>query len=89
MDGKATLVIKRRNDPWADRMRRYSIFLDGAPIGKIGRGEELRFSPNAGEHTLRMGIDWCSSKTLALSIAGGEILYMTVGFNRYVTLDPV
>jgi hypothetical protein len=58
-----TLTI-RRDKGWADKIRRYHIYLDNVAIGQIGEGEEISQQISAGRHVVDARVDWCRSQSL-------------------------
>jgi hypothetical protein len=67
-----TLIV-RRDKGWADKVRKYRILLDGADIGAIGEGEELRKEIAAGTHEVQARIDWCGSRRLKIEAHANDI----------------
>lgn len=51
----------RRDRGWADKLRKYSILLDGLEVGLLAEGEEIVVPIAEGPHTLEARIDWCGS----------------------------
>ncbi len=66
----------RRLKASRDIMRRYKVLVDGDEVGYIKQSQEWGFAVPAGNHTLQLKIDWCSSKPISFTLAEGE----TVGF---------
>ncbi|MBE6712337.1 MAG: hypothetical protein E7580_02320 [Ruminococcaceae bacterium] len=69
------LILKRENAPWTDKARAYKVFIDGAFAGKILDGETKEFVLADGPHSLKLKIDWCSSKTQKFEIRNGETVF--------------
>lgn len=69
----ATLTL-RRDAGWADKIRDYRIIIDGAEVGRLREGAELRCSVGSGQHVLEARIDWCGSKRLHLDVGSGDLV---------------
>lgn len=54
----------RRDEGWADCLRKYRIILDGVEIGLLGEGEVLRQEISDGQHVIEARIDWAGSQPL-------------------------
>jgi hypothetical protein len=76
----ATLHI-RRTTKYPDRFRKYRLFVDGEPVGRIGAGRELEVGVAPGRHEIVARIDWCSSNTLELNVQVGDVRTLEVGSN--------
>lgn len=64
--------MARSEAGFQDRFRRYRILIDGVEVGRIRRGETLRFPVPAGRHSLRLKIDWVSSRAWPFTVANGQ-----------------
>lgn len=94
-------LILNRSSEFSNRIRSYQIYLDNQKIGEINDGDAMEFEIAPGKHQLKAKIDWCSSKTIEFAAAEGQTLrfrisgtnpilglyYITIGFNRYLTLE--
>jgi hypothetical protein len=60
----SALICVSRDSGYADRLRSYSVVVDGRKIGKIANGETKSFPIDPGEHTLKLKIAWCGSNTI-------------------------
>jgi len=69
----ATLRLRREVSPWRDKLRSYKILLDGKVIGTIANGATHDFTIVAGEHVVRLKIDWAGSPKMSFTVAAGEI----------------
>jgi hypothetical protein len=58
----------RRDEGWADCLRRYRIILDGVEIGQLGEGEELCQEIGDGQHVIEARIDWAGSQPLRFEV---------------------
>ena len=67
----ATLTV-RRDEGWADSLRRYRIILDGVEIGRLGESLVLRQEIGEGPHTIEANIDWHGSQPLRFDSQPGE-----------------
>ncbi|MBM6617997.1 hypothetical protein [Bacillus suaedaesalsae] len=67
----AKLTIKR-DSQFANKMRSYTVFLNGEEIGKIKNGETFNYILEPGENTLYLQIDWCKSKEHSFQVTSVE-----------------
>jgi hypothetical protein len=70
------LLRIHRPDQWADRLRKYTIVVDGVPSAQIRRGETIEIP---GTHSVIARIDWCSSKELLLTCGEEGVHSLEVG----------
>jgi hypothetical protein len=103
MEDEGTVVLVRTKAGYRDSRRRYKVFLDGVEVGRIKRGETLRFPVGEGEHRLQLKIDWCASRPCVFAVGqGGTAAFgcgpggppggfdaITVGAADYIALQPV
>ena len=61
----ATLTVQRDHG-YADKLRKYSIFLNGSVIGQLAEGAELHHELGEQPHTVEARLDWCRSKPFDL-----------------------
>jgi len=61
-----------RDSGYADRLRAYTIVLDGVEIGTIRDGETKTFPIVPGPHSISLKIDWCGSKSVRFAAADGD-----------------
>jgi hypothetical protein len=71
----------QRPQQYADRMRKYELFVDGVPRGQIRRGESVEVAASPGSHIVVARIDWCSSNELSLDCRDGQTYDLEVGSN--------
>src|SRR4051794_36798961 len=71
----ASLRISR-DSGYADRIRAYSILLDGEHLCRLRNGETTQLPIAPGQHDIRAKIDWCKTQPIRFAAAAGE----TVGF---------
>jgi hypothetical protein len=58
-------IILTRDRGYADRLRKYTVFIDDLKVGTIANGKVEEYSVDPGEHTIQVKIDWCRTKKLA------------------------
>lgn len=80
-DGSIARVVIRRPKQWGDRLRGYSIMIDGDKTETIRAGEEKWLEVGAGAHEVRCQIDWCGSNTVRFDLAGGDVAAFEVRTN--------
>ncbi len=56
----------RREPRYADKIRSYSVILDGDQLGKIKEGQVVEFDVSTGLHQVWLTIDWARSNKLSL-----------------------
>ena len=75
----AEVVLTRPRLRWFDRVRKYSVVVNGVTTGHtISNGETIRLRLPPGEHNVAMKIDWTGSKPLTLSLRSGEVCHLMV-----------
>ena len=90
-----------RGSAFADALRRYKIFINGAKVGNIGRDDVLDLAVPSGPLTIEARIDWARSQPLTIeampdrridievSNHWGALLALwgvTFGYRTYLTL---
>jgi len=65
----------KRDSAYADRIRNYTVILDGNTIGEIADGESKSFDLEPGPHTLRLKIDWARSNDIAFQSDTNESIH--------------
>ncbi len=96
----AKLTLYREPAAWVDRLRAYTLLVDGEPRGTVGNGDTLEIELTPGEHRVRMKIDWAGSRELVVD--GGSdvalrcrananpllvLLYITIWTSDYIRLE--
>ncbi len=71
-------IIITRKGGYVDRMRAYTIRVDGKTCGKISANSRLEIPVGAGEHTVSAHVDWCSSPAIEITVNVGETPILTV-----------
>jgi hypothetical protein len=74
------LNVKRPNQ-YADKSRRYRIYVDGARVGTLKAREELSLDVPVGEHDVIARIDWCRSNVLKVNVRTPEPTEVEVSSN--------
>lgn len=74
----AQSIIITRKGGYVDRMRAYTIRVDGKTCGKISANSRLEIPVDAGEHTVSAHIDWCCSPAIEITVNVGETPILTV-----------
>ncbi|MDA0739704.1 MAG: hypothetical protein O2999_13265 [Nitrospirae bacterium] len=52
--------------------RKFSVFVDGTKIGKLGSGDKKSFTLNPGEHSVFIKIDWMKSNRVTFQVNESE-----------------
>jgi len=75
------IIVRRANALWQDRVRKYSILLDGKEVAEVSNGSEVAFDVEAGEHEVQIKIDWCTSRKLEIDVPSAGPLTLECGPN--------
>ncbi|MGE0089738.1 MAG: hypothetical protein AB7S50_09735 [Bacteroidales bacterium] len=59
----AKIILSRKKE-WANRARKFNVFIDGEKKDVIGNGEIKEFELTPGNHKIFLKVDWCSSPEL-------------------------
>jgi hypothetical protein len=99
--GAACMLRVVRGSGFADRFRRYKIFVNGAQVGAVARAAVLDLEVPSGPLTIEARIDWARSQPLTLDATPDRrtevevsnhwgallgIWGVTFGFRTYLTL---
>ena len=63
----ASVLVRRVESGWRDRFRAYRVLIDDREVGRVNRGESVRFDLAQGRHVIQVAIDWKRSKSFELS----------------------
>jgi hypothetical protein len=74
------LIVKRPNQ-YADKIRRYRIYVDGLRVGTLKALDELPLDVSVGEHEVVARIDWCRSNVLKVNVRTQEPTEVEVSSN--------
>jgi hypothetical protein len=98
----AQLHVERSTRLGSDALRRYTVVLDGRPVGRLRRGESMTVETNAGHHEVHLKIDWVRSPVLQVDLGEDERVsvrcwpngnfftwpyYTTFGIRRYLGIE--
>jgi hypothetical protein len=76
--GRGVIRLYRQRGFYRDHVRRYWVRIDGSPVSQIADGEARDFSVPAGDHRVRLTIDWIfSSREVTLTVREGEVAELT------------
>ena len=64
--------IERLHTRWKDRLRRYTVILDGTEVGKLRNGEAIELAVAPGLHHLLIKIEFVGSDPIQFAVASGE-----------------
>ncbi len=73
------MIKLTRDTGWTDRLRAYSVVVDGTDLGNIKNGENQEFPIAPGTHEIIIKVDWCSSNTITFVVKEGETLSFSCG----------
>jgi len=98
----ARLTLYREPVAWVDRLRAYTLLVDGVARGAVRQGETLDFELPPGPCRVQMKIDWATSPELVVDGARDValrcrananpflvLLYITIWRDRYIRLERV
>lgn len=100
----ATVAVHRDATGRRDRLRQYKVVIDGREVGRVGRDSTWDGPIEAGDHSLYLKIDWCSSPPVTFSVKAGEaarflcrpggsavagVLDATLRRHRYIHIEAV
>lgn len=71
--------VTRSNEWWANRLRKYSILINGREVGKVARGQAVEFEIPPGHFDIQAKIDWTGSELVRGEAVDGEVRSFTVG----------
>ncbi|MBU5261370.1 hypothetical protein [Bacillus atrophaeus] len=74
-----TYIEISRTSQYINKMRGFSVLIDGAEMGNIKDGGRLRIDLQPGEHVIQVKVDWCTSQTLRFTLYEGEVLKFRCG----------
>lgn len=76
----AKLTIKRPSGFFqSDGWRAYIVYIDDQEAGKLRAGKTAQFDLSAGEHKVRLKLDWGGSNTVTLHVAEGQDIKLICG----------
>ncbi|MDN5388993.1 MULTISPECIES: hypothetical protein [Bacillus] len=78
MNNEAYVEVNRTSQ-LMNKMRKFSVLIDGVEAGKIKDGGRLRIDLEPGEHEIQVKIDWCVSQALRFTLDEGEALKFRCG----------
>lgn len=96
-------IIIERKGGYVDRIRSYTIRVDGKPCGKISANSRLEIPVESGVHKVSAHIDWCRSPVVEIHVSTQEkpvinvsntYGFLLAGFDvlfrwhKYLTLKP-
>ncbi|QGX08797.1 hypothetical protein EEW87_17485 (plasmid) [Janibacter melonis] len=74
----AIIRVTRSNEWWANRLRKFSILINGREVGKVSRGETVEFEIPPGQFDIQAKIDWTGSDLIKGDADDGEVRSFTV-----------
>ena len=69
------LVITRRSS-FYDKLRSYTIYVNGEKCAKIGNNSKTEIDLPVGEYEIYLSIDWCKSNKLSINIEENQNIYL-------------
>ena len=79
-------ITVTRSNEWNNRLRQYTLYLDGEKLGTIANGEIKTFDVPPGTYHLKAKIDWCGSREVEFSITSGQMKYFRLSGFKYGNL---
>ncbi len=74
-----SIVIDREHARRRDRLRKYTVLLDGDSAGAIQDGQSETFSVEPGSHSVRLKLDWTRSETVNVTVLEGSVVNLKCG----------
>jgi len=79
-----------RNSEYNNKARKFMVWLDGQKLGEVGNGETKEFDVAAGQHSIILKLDWCSSEQLSFDLNPDESKSFYVkGFKYGNLITPI
>ncbi|MED1072680.1 hypothetical protein [Bacillus spizizenii] len=79
MNNLETYIEISRVSQYVNKLRGYSVLIDGTEVGNIKDGGRLRIDLQPGEHVIQVKVAWCTSQILRFNLAEGEVLKFRCG----------
>ena len=76
--GRRVVLMFVREVKWQDRLRAYTILIDGEKVGRLRAGRELSVAVSPGSHSCQATIDWTGSPPTPVTVEGGERVVIQV-----------
>lgn len=77
MPQSARIRVFRAADIWMDRNRVYKVIIDDLVVGELWPAQSGSFDISAGQHRVRVKIDFMGSRELVVSANAGEVVELT------------
>ena len=74
-----TILRLTRPKQYMDMARAYIVVVDGTDVGRIRFSESIDIPVAAGQHDIRLKIDWCGSNSLAIQAKNNQIVKLECG----------
>jgi hypothetical protein len=75
MENKTKIIITRSSE-WMNRLRSYTIFIDGMPAGFVKNGSSEEFIVTPGVHKLQAKLGFFYSKEFSANVGVDQIVYL-------------
>lgn len=79
MDAAAATVEITRSEALSNRLRNFSVRVDGRDVGLIGAGQTLRWALPPGRRRIELALDFYHSPPLDLNLAPGDFVALECG----------
>lgn len=73
------IIRLKRTSQFANRTRKFKVYLDNQYINDIANGEEISIPVKTGSHQLHLTIDWVKSETYEIELAKGDNIDLLCG----------
>ncbi|MFC7688056.1 hypothetical protein [Ureibacillus sp. GCM10028918] len=73
------IIRLKRTSQFANRARKFKVYLDNQYINDIADGEEISIPVRAGSHQLHLTIDWVKSEKYEIELAKGDNINLLCG----------
>lgn len=78
MESPARLIVRRQQE-WANAIRRYQVVLDGESVGALKPGASIELPLPVGHHTLAAALGMASSNHLSFFVAPSQTYRVLIG----------
>ena len=73
------VILLKRTSQFANRLRKFKVYLDNQYISDIADGEEISIPVTADSHQLHLKIDWLNSEKYEIELAKGDNINLLCG----------
>jgi hypothetical protein len=79
------IVIIRKSE-WMNRLKRFSVLINGKEVGTVKTGGTEEFNTEAGQQTIECKVNWYYSNKFIVDAKEGEAVYLQVKSNTIILM---